>query len=204
MRTCRESIVGICCVSLLVGVGLWYADNRETGQWMSTSSGAGGENEVTSSPAAIGRIEWSADGQKIISLSRGAFGPGECLAMHDPVQGSGAMPIDAAGEPVAAIAMGPDLRHLAVATYRGQLLWIDLESSNAVVLVDDARSALFTAVAVSADGHLLTAADSAGCIYVYHIEQGTVLANDLGVNVGMHAPAADIQRPEALPFFGGI
>jgi WD40 repeat protein len=161
---------------LLVGGGLWYADNRETGRWPSISPGAESENQVTSTLAAVHRIEWSADGQKIISLSQGALCSGECLAMHDAVHGSGAMPIDVAGEPVGAMALSPDSRHLAVATYRGKLLWIDLESSNIVALVDDVRSTMFTAVAISEDGRLLAAADSgAGGIYVWNPAQGTVL-----------------------------
>jgi WD40 repeat protein len=96
--------------------------------------------------------------------------------MHDAVYGSGAMPIDVAGEPVSAIALGPDSRHLAVATYRGKLLWIDLESSNTAVLVDNLRSSMFTTAAISADGRLLAAADArAGSIYVCSPAQGTML-----------------------------
>ena len=173
MRTFRESVLGTCCVSLLVGGGLWYADSRETGRWPSISSGAESENQMTSMLAGVHRIEWSADGQKMISLSQGALCPGECLAMHDAVHGSGTMPIDVAGESVCAIAMGPDSRHLAVTTHRGKLLWIDLDSSNTVALVDNVHSNL-TAAAISADGRLLAAAD-AGAIYVWNLAQGTAI-----------------------------
>jgi WD40 repeat protein len=167
--------MGTCCVSLLVGAGLWYADSRETVRWPSTFAGAESETQVTSTLAAVRRIEWSADGQKIISLSQGALCSGECLAMHDAIHGSGAMPIDVAGEPVGAMALSPDSRHLAVTTYCGKLLWIDLDSSNTVALVDDVHSN-FTAAAISADGRLLAAADArTGSIYVCSPAQGTML-----------------------------
>ncbi len=176
MRTCRETVLGACCVSLLVGGGLWYADGRETGGWPSSFAGAQGEIQVNSTLAAVRRIEWAADGQKIISLSQGALCSGECLAMHDAVHGSGTMPIDVAGEAVGGMALAPDSRHLAVATTYGELLWIDLESSNTVVLVDNLPSSMFTAAAISADGRLIAAADArAGSIYVCSPAQGTML-----------------------------
>jgi WD40 repeat protein len=176
MNTCREAVVWTCSLILLVCGARWFADAHEPGRWFAHFSGAGDINhEVVPTLVAVRRLEWSADGQKIVSLSQGGFGPGECLAVHDAVQGSGAVPIDVSGEPVGAIALAPDSRHLAVGTHRGRLWWIDLDSLNTVVLVEDLRSPMFTAAAVSADGRVLAAAAGVGGIYLCNPAQGTAL-----------------------------
>ena len=174
MRTWRESIACIGGITVLVCGATWFAKVHETGNRPVSLLPGAGESQDLASPVAVRRFDWSADGLTIVSHSQGGFGPGESLALHDAMGRSGAMPIDIGGEPVGDMALSPDGHRLAIGTYSGKLWWYDLDSLNPILLFDDSRRAVYTSMAISADGRFIAAAAGAGRIHLCNPSRGTL------------------------------
>src|SRR5215467_12907562 len=82
MKSFKEAFAGTACIVTFV-VGLWYARNPDHPEcWLSFPNGKA--PTVQSLPkASVNRLDWSADGRKLLALSRGDVGSDGPLIMHD-------------------------------------------------------------------------------------------------------------------------
>lgn len=156
MRTLRDVVVGTACVAALVVCCSWYA-RHPGGAWPWDTPGPVGDSE----PVAVDRVEWSADGHRLLALLRGDVGPDGPLVVHDsngdrtPVAVDFALPDEEFGE---CAALAPDGLHVACGTGRGRLLWTAVGSNESKCLLDVPGSSRVVAVAISPEGNLVAAA----------------------------------------------
>jgi WD40 repeat protein len=94
------------------------------------------------------------------------------LTLLDHDQKNRSVSIDVLGESIGAATLAPDGLH-ALATCRGNLAWIDLQSEKTVILTTLSRGAWITATACTNDGLLFAAGDLDGRIDVCDPERGT-------------------------------
>jgi WD40 repeat protein len=173
MKSFKEAFAGTACILTFVVVGLWYARNPDRPEcWLSFLNGKA--PTVQSLPeVSVKRLDWSADGRKLLALSRGDFGSDGPLVVHD-LSGS-RLPIEIDDPGPASVALSPDGLDVLVATWHGQLLRISLESQRRECLLELPRPIGFCALAVSSDGRFAAAATSDGRIFVLSLRTGTLL-----------------------------
>ena len=147
-------IIGILVVTAIVGAGYWCANSPQSVQMLSAKT------EII---ASVSSIDLSADGTKLLSLSRG--GPHLCgsVVLHDLSKASASRLFEIATFPydmVLFAELAPDGLHALVGTGHGRLTWYDLTSSETSLLADLGRSAaiMFTRTAISRDSQCVAAA----------------------------------------------
>jgi WD40 repeat protein len=145
---------------------MWYARDPDFKNWSipllgSGAAGAGAQSEMT-----VNRLDWSADSQTLLVLSRGEVGPEGPLVLHNAAAKGGRFSIDVEDQFPAAAALSPDGRHVLVGTWNGQLLWFDLEQNRTKRLAELPPPTGFTEVAVAPGGQYLAAAAADGRMYI--------------------------------------
>jgi WD40 repeat protein len=137
------------------------------------------------SARSVKQFNWSADGDRLLCVSRGSENIYCRLDLYDARQPAGWTSIDVLGEPIGAATLAADGRHALVGTSCGHLVWIDLHSRELSVLIASSRLTAFTATAISDDQHQIAAADWEGKVYVGDPIRGTpiVLTSNETTNV---------------------
>lgn len=163
IKTVQDTLAGTVCI-LVILVGLcWYARRAELEPGFASS--ADGES-AEPLQVSVNHIDWSTDGQKLLSLSRGDVGPDGRLLLHDRSGGRLALQIDFADEPtLSTAAISPDGLHVVVGTMQGRLLWSGPESDAPWCLLELPHVGI-AAVAVSPDGNQVAAGITDGRIYL--------------------------------------
>ncbi|MGE5193733.1 MAG: WD40 repeat domain-containing protein [Deltaproteobacteria bacterium] len=168
MKHSHDALAGTLVIALLVTTGLWYAQDPECQNWP-LSCFSTGPTESGISWVTINRIEWSADGQRLLSLCHGKVNSEGQLALHDLEPEGASVPIDAIDDLVATAALAPDGRHVLIGSNHGHLWWIDIdstESSTPLVELTDSKHPFFSAVAIAPDGRLIAGSAEAGTVHV--------------------------------------
>ena len=164
MKSLRESFFGIACVLTLVACG--YAYLKYADQESEAFPFFSGANPGKQFPGmSVRAIEWSDDSRRLLSLSHGQVGPDGPLLLHDRAGARIALDIDE-DDDIAGAALSRDGRHVLVGNRRGQLLWIDPESSQASVLFHLQERRAMRPVSLSPDGRLAVSAVDDGRILV--------------------------------------
>jgi WD40 repeat protein len=169
MKSLRESSFGIACVLTLVACGyayLKYAD-EETGALPFVSGAKPGRQFPGMSVRAI---DWSVDSRLLLSLSHGQVGPDGPLLVHDRAGARIAFDIDGE-EHMACAVLSRDGRHVLIGTHRGQLLWIDTESSQSRVLFELPEPRTLKPVSLSPDGRTAATAIDVGQIFLCDVNR---------------------------------
>ena len=177
MYPSRDSLAGILFIVGLVSAAHWYAGHFDVPGGASLHAAA----EPQSRPVriAVRAIDWSADGRTLLAHSRDWNGNQKVLLRSLPPT-AGAVPIEVTREPIGAVALAPDGRHILLGTTDGTLLWIDVPSLETIALVEATPQTFFSAATVAADGQLVAAATGVGRIFVCDTQQGTVVEYETG------------------------
>jgi WD40 repeat protein len=161
-------IVTLVVVGLVLG-GLWCANELCLQDWPLPAFSAGTVSRLRPPEPSVNRVDWSADGEELLSLSRGEPDNLGSLALHTPAVETTSRILMDIREPIGAVAFARDGRHVLLGTNTGELQWIELESLAKTTLVDVHRAQklnAFTAVSVAADGSLIAGGTSLGVIYL--------------------------------------
>lgn len=163
MKSLRDACTGTACMVLLVVGGFWYA--RDPGLKSLPLSLIGASASRPSVLSSVFQIDWSEDGSRLLSLSRGDVGLDGPLLLHDLNGGRCAIELEDLLPSCAALS--PDGLHALVGTWKGELFWINLESMQAERLLQVPDYVGITTAVISADGVLALAAVSDGRIFVF-------------------------------------
>src|SRR5438552_16724992 len=141
MKWLCDTVVGTSLIVAVVAAAIGYARHPELQHCpvLFASASASSADGMSHAPAAtitVSQLDWSADGTKLLSRSRGDVGGEGPLVLHDVLRKTERMSIDVDGEPVATALLSPDGLHVLVASVRGKLWWIGLESLERTRLVD--------------------------------------------------------------------
>jgi WD40 repeat protein len=166
MKTSHETLTGVVCIIALVAAAVWYAGEPELQHWTKSQFNAMRMNPTELRQVFVSRVDWSADGSKLLTLSHGEISAHGSLALHDATRNIGRTAIDAGDEPVTCAALAPDGQHVLVGTAHGHLWWIDPESGDMVLLVELPPLTSITALAIADGGDLVAAATNRGSIFV--------------------------------------
>src|SRR5262245_58199023 len=161
-------VVTLVVVSLVLG-GLWCANELCLQDWPLPAFSAGTASRLRPAEPSVNRVDWSADGEELLSLSRGEPDSLGSLAVHIPAVETTTRILMDIREPIGAVAFARDGRHVLLGTYTGELQWIDLESLAKTTLIDEHRAQkrhAFTSASVAEDGSLVAAGTSLGVIYL--------------------------------------
>jgi WD40 repeat protein len=151
----------------IVAAGAWHAADHASAH-SALSSFATETTSSTASLFSVKSVNWSADGRMLLSLSRGERGSSELsLSLHDTFQKTDYLPINVPDEPISCASLAPDGLRVLVATYGGQLLWIDLQSVEPVALVGLPDNECVTATAIADDGRTLAGGTDTGHIHLF-------------------------------------
>ena len=180
MKTWHETLAGVAAIVALVAVAVWYADESEGQPWFNTKLAATGTTQAALPQVCVNFVDWSADGKKLLTLSRGETSALGVLTLHDATGNVCRMPIDVSGDHVHCAALAPDGRHVLAGTAGGHLWWIDLDSVEMVQLVKLPESTAFTRLAIATSGRVVAAATNLGSIFVCHPpdQDAVLLASD--------------------------
>src|SRR5579872_4031505 len=180
MKTWHETLAGVAAIVALVAVAVWYADESEGQPWFNTKLAATGTTQAALPQVCVNFVDWSADGKKLLTLSRGETSALGVLTLHDATGNVCRMPIDVSGDHVHCAALAPDGRHVLAGTAGGQMWWIDLDSDERIQLVKLPESKAFTRLAIATSGRVVAAATNLGSIFVCHPpdQDAVLLASD--------------------------
>jgi len=173
MKTWQGTLAGMLCILAIVAAGVWHANHPDLPPLSTFASGSGSGSPL--SDFSVHRIEWSADGRLLLSLSRGGLNAELRLALHDIHHKTTRLPIDAMGNRVLSAALAADGRHVLVGSNQGRLWWIAADSSEMpvpLVELPDATS-FFSATAIASDGHQVSGGTNTGLIYVCDLARTT-------------------------------
>jgi len=164
MKTPREALLKILVIATLLATHYWSANKHELEE---PSFHAGDELSPPLETLHVKHVDWSADGEELLSFSRGEPDCLGNLALHAlAFETTDRITIDSL-EGIANVAFAPDAQHILVGTYSAELLWIALESSETTRLVNLQQSrTVFTSSAIAKQGGLVAAGTSHGSIYV--------------------------------------
>lgn len=165
MRSLRDGCLGTAFVVALVLCGVWYARDPDLKDWPLPIAGAGASPTDAGCEISVSRLDWSADGRKLLILARGEVGLEGPLVLYDIAEGV-RIPVDVEDECPAAVALHPDGAQILAGGFHGQLVWIDLEHNRTKRLIELPGSLGFTEVAISPDGRNLAAAATGGRLYL--------------------------------------
>src|SRR5262245_39442953 len=169
MKLVPGTFVGTALIAALVGAGLWYARDPEGRQWPLSclSSGAASGNVPTL--VSVKRFEWSADGEQLLALYRGADRAETHIVLHDLASPTSSIPMDLACESASVAAMSRDGRHILLGTYEGRLRWVEPARLDVGInLLDLPRTTFVTSAAITNDGRLVAAGTNVGSIYLWN------------------------------------
>ncbi len=174
MNLWYRSLSGSLCVIGLVAAGLWHSNRCEMRDAPGSNPGSVGAITAAVPSFKVNRVDWSADGRVLLSLSREA---GDCqgkLVLHDTGPKTTGMPIASLGEHISTVALAPDGRHVLIGSSAGHLWWIgwetiDAPSPLAVLTGED----VFTATAITDCGRQIAAGTNRGEIYLRDPERET-------------------------------
>jgi WD40 repeat protein len=169
--TLRDTRPGTILIAALVAAGAWYAKYPDTVERLLPPLQSGIETQNRPSLVHASKVYWSPEGRKLLSVVCGEFGMDGPLALHDLDNLPCCMPIDLSGEAVVTAVLAPDGRHVLVATQRGHLWWIGLESDERLLLLELREGIAFSSAAVSADGRQVVAACTNGSIILCDLER---------------------------------
>jgi WD40 repeat protein len=174
MNLWQGSLSGSLCIIGLVAAGLWHSNRYEMRDAPGSNLGSAGAISAGVPRFVVNRVDWSADGRLLLSLSREA---GDCqgkLVLHDTTEKTTGMPIAIMGEYISTVALTPDGRHALVGSSAGHLWWtgwetIDAPSPLAVLTGEDT----FTSTAITDSGRQVAAGTNRGEIYLCDPERQT-------------------------------
>ncbi len=170
MKPTQATFRLLVIVALIV-IGAVYARDPEFHSWPLSYFHAGTE-ESTPLPR-VASVDWAADGQKLLIRLRGEQNCTMRLVLYDLAQGSTNREINILGDYAHSAVVAPDGRHVLVASYEGNLWWIDLESdvTPEPIIKSSGGTAPFnfTSATISDDGRLIAAGNDLGLIYLYDL-----------------------------------
>jgi WD40 repeat protein len=166
MNSPKKEVVGCLCIATVVAFGIWHANDPERIGRQLSFLGAGQAN-APAPETRVSQVYWSADGRELLSAARGKHSAKRLLSWHSFEEKNCRMPIDAGDAPITSAALAPDGRHVLVATADYRLAWIDLETSEFVMLDKLTAAACFSATAVAPDGQLRAAGTDTGAICLF-------------------------------------
>jgi WD40 repeat protein len=167
MRISRETLAGTVLISALVAVGMWYANDPDVQHWPPSPFGAGATGQLMPQ-FTVHSIDWSADGQRLLAVYRGEDDLTTRMTLHEVSSATGSISIDGMGDSVSASALAPDGRHVLVGSDQGRLWWIDPDSQEFPIRLNEfPESTRISAATISADGLLVAAATARGSIRLY-------------------------------------
>jgi WD40 repeat protein len=168
MKFSHEALAGTLAITLLVVVGVWYAQDPDGQHWPLSYLSAGPEKDPKPQ-CTINGISWSVDGTNLLSAIRGGATSELRLALHHLAGQGTRTPIDATDDVMTAAVLAADGHHVLIGSGQGRLWWLDTDSSESPsVLVDLAgHKSFFTAVAIAPDGRRVAGGTNDGTVYFY-------------------------------------
>lgn len=167
MKLLHEQVIGGIVIAALVAFGLIIAEEPELPRLLNgpffTQAQANSLSTVT-----VSHVEWAGDGRKLLCQSRGGYSAAHSLSVHDISLDTGYVPdwCDAFGGVISYASISPDGNSVVVATFLGELWWIDLETSAATELAKIPADIPFVVTAIGHDGRLMAGATNDGEIYL--------------------------------------
>lgn len=135
MKLLHEQVMGAVAISGLVAIGLFSAGESDLPRW------ARGEflslwNSRPLSEVTVSDVEWSADGNSLLLQSRGVRNALSSLVVYDFTTGASKTPAwaDSIGGGICHSSYSPDGTSVVVATFSGEMWWIDIETAAATEL----------------------------------------------------------------------
>lgn len=173
MKLLHEQVIGGIVIAALVAFGLLIAEEPELPRLLNgpffTRAQANSLSTVT-----VSHVEWAADGRKLLCQSRGGYSAAHSLSVHEVSADTGYVPdwCEAFGGVISYASLSPDGNSVIVATFLGELWWIDLETSAATELAKIPTDIPFVVTAMGHDGRLMAGATNDGEIFVCDPTQG--------------------------------
>jgi WD40 repeat protein len=165
MKLLHEQVIGGIVIAALVAVGLLITEEPELGRWLESPFLAP-DRYPRLSNSTVSHMDWSADGRKLLSQSRGGDTAAHKLSIHDLNDGTGTIPtwVDALQGSISHASLSPDGSSVVLATYGGELWWVDTDTSAATELAKSSNS--FLATAMGHDGQFMAGATTDGEVYL--------------------------------------
>ena len=180
MKFIPDLVTRSVIIAALAGAGIWYAQAPDFQHWPFYCFPAQAKG-TDLSHVTISRIDWSADGRKLLLRFRGDPDAHGQLALYDATEAFGSLPIDIPGNDLSTFALAPDGRRLVAGLYDGRLWWIALDSADpAVELLKSPSPTFLTATAVVPDSLRIAAGTNTGSIYLCHPLHRTTTKLDCG------------------------
>lgn len=167
MKLLHEQVIGGIVIAALVAFGLIIAEEPELPRLLNGPFFAQAPASSLST-VTVSHVEWSADSRKLLCQSRGGSSAALSLSVHDVSADTGFVPdwCDAFDGVISYVSLSPDGTSVVVASFLGELWWIDLETSAATELAKIPVDIPFIATAIGHDGRLMAGATNDGEIYV--------------------------------------
>jgi WD40 repeat protein len=166
MNTWRGALCGSFGIGALVAIGVWHADDPEMQPFRPLAFIDAATVTTPLPHLTANRVYWSADGSRILSISRGKVDAFGRLALHDTAETNGCTPLDVASEAINCAALAPDGLHVLLGTGCGQLIWMGLQASEPITLLELPAHSVFSATAIADDGRRVAGATDTGTIYL--------------------------------------
>lgn len=173
MKLLHEQVIGGIVIAAFVAVGLLIAEEPEPelARWLNGPFLARDGFQVLSD-STVSHLDWSGDGRKLLSQSRGGDTAQHVLSIHDLKDGTGTTPawVGALQGTISHASLSPDGASVVLATHRGELWWVDMDTSAATELAKSSNS--FLATAMGHDGRFMAGATTDGEVFLCDPTQG--------------------------------
>jgi WD40 repeat protein len=175
MKLLHEQVIGGIVIAALVSVGLLFTEEPELARWLKNPFLARDGFQALST-LSVSHVDWSADGRKLLSQTRGRDTAQHTLSVHDLKDGTGVIPAWAGAlhGNISHASISPDGTSVVLATHRGELWWVDMDTSAATELAKASNA--FLATAMGHDGRLMAGATTDGEVYLCDPTKGGMRA----------------------------
>lgn len=172
MKPLHEQALGAIVIAGLLALGLLASGEPERSR--------GWDLLTQSAPPSLGsvaRIDWSADGDRILCQSRGGASALPTLSVHEADARRRFNPvwIQTFGGSIGHASLFPDGQSIVLGTQTGELWQIELSTSWAEELAHTPDGTPLAVTAVSPDGRQVAAATNLGTVFVCDLDLGTTV-----------------------------
>jgi WD40 repeat protein len=159
------AVVGTLGIGAVVLAGIWYGCDAGLCEWTSPFAAQRQESRSNIASAFGMRVEWSANGQTLLVVSRNGADAKGRITLHDLSRPDLSTAVDVEGEYVHCTSPGRDGYFLA-ATGEGRLWSIDGTTGEITRLAESPVPQPFHATAVAPGGSVVAAGTSKGSVYL--------------------------------------
>jgi WD40 repeat protein len=174
MRLLHEQVLGGIVIAALVAAGMLVADEPELRRHADELLFARASRKALTS-VTVSRLELSADGNTMLTQSRGNANAWQTIAIHNLKNSTAFIPHFSRSfyENICHASLSPEGNSIVLATHTGELWWIDIETSSATELIK-VPATPFTCTAIGSSGRIMAGATTDGVVRFFDPTRGIV------------------------------